>query len=522
MAFSKLRSITLAFTLLGPSIALAWEEVPCCEPFMAIEDHNLQWFEPVEVDLGCELYEHNGFYFKYDKLYWATTGERTTIGDPNVVVMSEDIFPVNPQDDDNFNMAPEPYQVINGIQNAPPHAVFAWGDRYEGGYTCDGRGWSIGVLDGPEAISTQYYGFQIRETPTLIEDPDFPVPVFRDLLTGYVELDPETGQPLIDPLTNMPIPTLTPFGWGSIHVNFTVPHENFLKGFRDYHDTTQDLPDDVPEAGRWVVFHGPGGTGAFGQVTDGLPDDIDEDGFNGFGVFFIAGNPVYFTDFDDLHLFNIRFNSMIVRNYTETDGIELMRTHVIDNSHKMKKHQHRHFELGYGVRYLRLRDRFTWEGYSDLGDADVGDLWFTDFQTDNNIVGPQVRLRYEDQRGKWRLGLDGRALFGWNIQNADLEGGLGFTVNPGALNNPVIMQPTYFDYGRREDSFAPVGELRADLGYQITSAIELKLGYTMLFVDSISRSASTLEYSLPNMGMTAASKQEIFINGVNFGIEINH
>lgn len=510
MVLSKSRLLCLALSLLAPAVAHAWEEVPNNEPFMAIEDHNLQWFEPVEIDLDGDLYQRSGFWFGYDKLFWNYTGERTTIGDRDVVVLSEDIFPVNPQDVDNNDMAPIPYRVINGIQNAPPRATFAWGDRYEGGYTsCDGRGWMIGVLDGPEALSTSLYGFQLREEATLIENPDFPVPVYKEILTGYVQIDEETGQPIIDPVTNMPIPIPTLNGWGSIHVNFRVPHANFLKGFRDYHTTTLTVPDlDESTGGRWVVVSGPS------FLVDEIPDDIDEDGTNGFGVDEFG---FFFTDFDDLHLFNIRFNNMIVRNSSEIDGVEIMKTHRIDNSHKMAKNQHKHFELGYGVRYLRLRDSFGWQGYGDF----LG-FTFMDNQTDNNIVGPQVRLRYEDQRGKWKFGLDGRALLGWNIQDTDFNGGLGFSLNPGALNRPVIWQPTIFNYGRREDSFSPVGELRAEASYQLTSALELKLGYTMTFIDGISRSASIIDYALPDMGLTPGGKQEIFVNGLNFGIELNH
>lgn len=506
MALSKFRSLTLALSLLAPTAAYAWEEVPNNEPFMAIEDHNLQWFEPVEVDLDGELYERSGFFFGYEKLYWNFTGERTTIGDPNVVVLSEDIFPVNPQDEDNNNMAPEPYQVINGIQDAPPDATFGWGDRYEAGYTCDGRGWMIGVLAGPEAINQQLYGFQLQQTPTLIEPADgFPIPVFTELITGFNDE--------------------TPFGWGSIHVNFRVPSDNFLKGFRDYHLVTQDVDDDLGDfsGGRWIVYHGPGGTGTDGQATDQIPDDIDEDGINGFAGIPIVdpeGNiidVIFLTDFDDLYLFNIRFNSMIVRSSTQTDGVEVMRTHEIDNRHKMAKRQNNRFELAYGVRYLRLKDRFEWQGIGDI----LG-YSFNDTVTDNNIVGPQVRLRWESQRGKWRLNLDGRAMLGWNINNSNMEGGLGFDLNPGGLNKPVIFQPTYFQYGRRDDQFAPVGEFRAEASYQLTSALELKVGYNFTFIDGISRSGQLVDYVLPDMGLLPGGDQEIFINGVNVGLELNH
>jgi hypothetical protein len=103
-----------------------------------------------------------------------------------------------------------------------------------------------------------------------------------------------------------------------------------------------------------------------------------------------------------------------------------------------------------------------------------------------------------------------------------MEGGLGFELNPGGLNKPVIMQPTYFDYGRRDLVFAPVGEFRAEASYQLTSALELKLGYTFTFIDGISRGGQLVDYVLPDMGLLEGGHQEIFINGVNVGLELNH
>ena len=55
----------------------------------------------------------------------------------------------------------------------------------------------------------------------------------------------------------------------------------------------------------------------------------------------------------------------------------------------------------------------------------------------------------------------------------------------------------------------------------MTSAIALQLGYTAIFVDNISRSANQVRYELPRMGFRddQAGKQEIFINGANFGFD---
>jgi hypothetical protein len=78
------------------------------------------------------------------------------------------------------------------------------------------------------------------------------------------------------------------------------------------------------------------------------------------------------------------------------------------------------------------------------------------------------------------------------------------------------------DHGKQEEFFSPTVELRAQAAYQVTQAFALKLGYTAVFIDNISRSASNVRYELPRIGFRndQAGDQEIFINGVNIGAEL--
>ena len=97
----------------------------------------------------------SGYFFEYNKLFWAYTGERTTVGSPNVFEnvngvqvqgqFAEVIYRDNPQDEGD---PPAPYLVQNELQNVPPKAGFALGNRYEFGYRDNGHGWTIGILDG--------------------------------------------------------------------------------------------------------------------------------------------------------------------------------------------------------------------------------------------------------------------------------------------------------------------------------------------------------------------------------------
>jgi hypothetical protein len=448
-------------------------------------DHDLQFFSPVDFDFSNEpIGQGNGYMFRYDKLSWAATSERNIIGDPDVIEFSEIIVPDALALAFNITTGALPnqgYQIINGIQNSAPKASFAWGERYELGLRDGTTDWTVGILDGPAHNSSDTFG------------------------TG-----PQQS------------------GFGSIHVNFNTP-EDFLLGFRDYWGTGED-------AGFFIVptatLNGPGGDG------DGFADDLDGDGAEGAANFIVQdinGDGTIdddevvgiAVDLDDLHRFNVTFDLLNVRNKTESQGVELMKTHHLNNRHLQKQHQNHHFEFGYGVRFLKLQDEFSLDGTSPLlGTA------FINTQVENQIVGPQIRAKWSAQRGRWNLGVDTRFMFGFNATDLSQRGSIGLddvddtgvVVNPGlipgALNRLLSGQPTTFSYGRREDEFAPVVEFRANTSYQLTRALGARLGYSAIFVDNISRASQVTEYSLPDMGIKEGGQQYILINGVDFGFEV--
>src|SRR5450755_3207807 len=97
-------------------------------------DCDLQLFAPVEIDLNDQPYhDDHGYFFHYDKILWSYSGERALIGDP-VVTLAEESFRFNSQDipytgsaSDPNGTQPQPYNVLNGIQDAYPDAGFATG-----------------------------------------------------------------------------------------------------------------------------------------------------------------------------------------------------------------------------------------------------------------------------------------------------------------------------------------------------------------------------------------------------------
>jgi len=409
----------------------------------------------VEIDFDDRpIRRDNGYFFRYDKLSWAATGERVPLGDPNVTYTAQSPFTGGAvPDSPDAGIAPQPFTIVNGISDTVPFATFAWGERYEFGRFEKNNGWQATILDGPEFNSAESYGFGVGSNEE-----------------GVV------GGPV------------NGFGFGGVHIGFTTTNPDYFTGF----------PDLVQNAALGIgtvipLLDGPG-------ILVRLIDDI-----NGNGIFDLG---------DTLQFFPI-WEQVNVRNVTETDGVELMRTHRIDNSHQLATRQGSQWGFGYGVRFFRLRDQFNVEALGGVfGDSN----WNTEIE--NQIVGPQMQLEWEKQRGRWNFNAQGRVMLGYNIQDMDQIANFGSDLVPGGQNKPIFADPTVSVAGQRDDEFSPVGELRVDASYQVTSAISLRLGYTAMFINNIRRAANQVRYELPSFGFRDGGTQDILINGANFGFDV--
>lgn len=433
----------------------------CCE-------HDMQWFAPVDFDFDCQPIGRScGYFFNYDRLAWAVTGERNIVGNgqtddgslgPWRIFMDGAEFFPGP-DDDTVIIIPgdlvpfAPPQVLSSLGNAPPSSRFAWGHRYEAGYFNDGEGWAISVLDGPEQFYNQTYGIANQNSL-----------------------------------------------YGSVQINFDDP-QNLMFGFMDVLDAlgSSFQPDGIADDVNINGIYGPDGIDL--EAPGREPDHI------------VVGME---PDWGDLVRLPTSWQFVNVQTNTRTNGVELMRTHRLSNLHKMTKHQNNAVELSWGVRFLQLKDDFLVQASGGV----LGDSYW-DTSVDNNLVGPQIGINWMHQRKRFRLDVNGRAMFAANIQNFDQTVSLGEDLIPGRYNQPLYFGPTFATHGKTEREFAPVGELRVQGNYQLTRALALRLGYTGVFIDGISRAASNVKYELPQMGFREnAGTQNIFINGVNFGFDV--
>ncbi len=167
-----------------------------------------------------------------------------------------------------------------------------------------------------------------------------------------------------------------------------------------------------------------------------------------------------------------------------------------------------------GVRYVRIRDHWDFRRYApvlvpefslpDAG-ATVGFLESTTYTqnetfTDNDLYGGQVGLRAFKQRGRWRIGTEVRGFTFHNFAERTIR----FTIEDnqrvnfatysadGFLND-TAPEATNTEITKNEinvidNRFVWGGELRLDLGFDITKKFSIELGGVfMAFADGVGR-----------------------------------
>ena len=189
-------------------------------------------------------------------------------------------------------------------------------------------------------------------------------------------------------------------------------------------------------------------------------------------------------------------------------------------------------ELIYGVRFLQLQDKFLSQPRERLPVIPLISIpWrihSSICRVQNNIVGPQIGLRYAHQRGRWILTSEGRVFTAANFQNSRQDSVLATELPDRTADSEVRGQPANLtSYGARvwssRETFTPGVELRIGTSYMITRAFALKVGYTAMYLGGIARAANRIDYSLPTIGIIDGNNhQNVFINGVSVGFEFAH
>lgn len=172
----------------------------------------------------------------------------------------------------------------------------------------------------------------------------------------------------------------------------------------------------------------------------------------------------------------------------------------------------------YGLRYLQVKDIYNVTANGGfLGQS----VW--NAESDNNLIGPQIGMRWARRNRAVGFSVDGRFFAAYNRQDNDLRGftASNFAAN-GAANNPAALTSGSFVDGFGNDAFSPTGELRADMILKMSRSWAFKVGYTGLVVGDISRASPKIVYALPRSSLRDVESDTTLIShGINFGLEYN-
>jgi Putative beta barrel porin-7 (BBP7) len=424
-----------------------------------------------------------GFFFQYDRLFWAIQQpSRTAIGVPGGVGVGLRNGVIN------FDNTNQPVGDIlstygNSLDTGFLRAKQTWGNRFELGFMEDDKGWFVSIMNIQNQVQTYSAGsVAIPAGLTIVfRDP-------RNLLMGFVDTN---GDGFDDDL-NISGP-ITPF-------------------------------NRVPSV--------------FGRPTGAPPVNLDT---NGDGV---PDSFAGFTDFGDEVKLVPYFNTIVAQNTTSINSVEVNRSWRYPISHNGGI-----WQLNLGVRWIILRDSFNVTATDTLATETGGTtptttgpiaqalpgVSFWDTSVDNNMFGPQIGVRYDHQVARWDIMADLRFMAAINFQSIHMNGELASELDPipsqtlaggsGALNPinvPFNMVRTSFHNWQYDETFAPVGELRVGVGYQLTNAISVQAGYNAILGGGVSRASRRIDYVLPALQILNANKNDAwFVDGLNIGITCN-
>jgi hypothetical protein len=337
----------------------------------------------------------------------------------------------------------------------------AWGNRWELGYIDDtNNGWMVSILD--HISQAQYHS--VGGAQVLFNDPGH-------ILSGFL--------PFVDPVT------------GAV-IDRDINNNNVFGRF-----------------GRDI-----------GVVNPAPPPDR-----------IFLGNPTQSAPVDtgDLVPITPNFTSLGLKNVTVINGTEVMHIYRAP-----RLHNGGYFELMYGVRWLQIDDTFFAFAVGGILDQTI---WSARAQ--NNLIGPQLGGRWSNQRGRWITSFEARLFPAANFQAVHEKaqigtfvqqnliaqqgvaaGGTGGTLQPFPVNLTNSFGNTNSAFATR---FSPAGEIRAQVSYQVTSAVALKIGYTGMAVGNITRASNRIDYSGVQLIsiLPGGTHQALFVNGINMGVEWN-
>ncbi len=163
----------------------------------------------------------------------------------------------------------------------------------------------------------------------------------------------------------------------------------------------------------------------------------------------------------------------------------------------------------YGIRTVQLYD-YWGVRYSGtiLGDSS----WGSD--VDSSIIGPQLGLVWSETHGRLSVQAQGTAIAGYNFGRTRVYAQMGNELIPGAVNRPLYGRPTENHYSATHGEFCPVGAFRLDGQLGLTEVVSLNAGWTGFVALNVLEAEDQIVHYLPTMGLRTQTGEELFVHNL--------
>jgi hypothetical protein len=274
------------------------------------------------------------------------------------------------------------------------------------------------------------------------------------------------------------------------------------------------------------------------------------------------------TDFDDIHPFNVFFDSARSNENVGSGAVQVLKIVWLGDSPTLMGGKKTGYKLPQPAEALRMRDwqntgmdGGTLESRSDQNEADapitdeatidepeesnaiglayglgtlgteqqmriraygsvIGDsYWAADVE--NQVFGPKAALVWRNRRGPWSFDLQSSVLLGFNSGQVDQSSRVGTDSVPGALNRLLYMKATYSSQADERQLFTPVGELRAQSRFRLTESLSLRATWSSLLVGNLLSESGEVHFALPDTTIVVEN-DNMLIHQLYCGLEYVH
>ncbi len=169
-----------------------------------------------------------------------------------------------------------------------------------------------------------------------------------------------------------------------------------------------------------------------------------------------------------------------------------------------------------GLRYLRLRETYTFTTSSPYIAPYPVDIWNTTdrFETTNDFYGVQAGLRARFDEGPWFGAGTAKVALGGMVQAVDVSGSLATNDYTGygpvqTFNGGYFALPTNIGNHSRT-RFAVVPEVNLNVGFRITPATSLFVGYSFIYASNVVRPGNQINRTLNTTQSTSWTEDPAF------------